>query len=76
MLRERSAGAYHCSSYFAAKSAVDVLTQLWPPVLFSCIVYFAIGYQPEPAKFFLFTMFMVLDSMAAVSMASAGEFFS
>jgi ATP-binding cassette subfamily G (WHITE) protein 2 len=73
MLREKAAGAYHVSSYFAAKSVVDMISQLWPPVIFTCIVYFAIGYQPVAEKFFVYMLFMVLDSMAAISMAAAGD---
>lgn len=71
MLRERSSGAYHVSSYFAAKTAIDMLSQLWPPVLFTCIVYYSVGFQPQAYKFFLFMMFMVLDSMGACALASA-----
>eukprot|EP00981_Chlorochromonas_danica_P000564 scaffold131_cov174-Ochromonas_danica.AAC.1 len=70
MLRERQAGTYNVSAYFAAKSAMDVLAQLWPPMLFSCIVYFLIGYQKKADKFFLYMFFMVLDSMAATSLAT------
>ncbi len=72
MLRERSAGAYHVSAYFAAKSFVDMVTQLWPPMVFTCIVYYTIGYQPQASKFFLYMMFMVLDSLAATSLATMG----
>jgi len=70
MLRERSAGAYTVSSYFAAKTCVDMLTQLWPPILFTCIVYYTIGYQPQAYKFFLYMMFMILETMAACSLAT------
>lgn len=69
MLRERQSGAYHVSSYFMAKTTVDMVTQLWPPILFSCIVYFAIGYQPLARKFFMYMFFMILDSLAAVGLA-------
>jgi ATP-binding cassette subfamily G (WHITE) protein 2 len=71
MLRERAAGAYTISSYFLAKTAVDFLTQLWTPILFSCIVYWMIGYQPLPGKFFIFMMFMILNGAAATSVAAA-----
>ena len=71
MLRERASGAYHVSAYFAAKTFVDITTTLWSPVLFTCIVYFAIGYQAVPKKFFIYMMFMILDSIAATSLATA-----
>jgi ATP-binding cassette subfamily G (WHITE) protein 2 len=74
MLRERQAGTYQVSSYFAAKTAVDMLSQLWPPILFSCIVYPLIGYQNRADKFFMYMFFMVLDCMAATSVATASKF--
>ena len=73
MLRERSAGAYFVSSYYCAKSAVDMMSQLWPPVLFSCIVYFMVGYTADANKFFIYMSFMMLDSLAATSLATAGR---
>lgn len=71
MLRERQAGSYCVSSYFMAKTFVDMLTQTWPPILFSCVVYFMIGYQPVASKFFYYMFFMVLDAWAATSVATA-----
>jgi ABC-type multidrug transport system ATPase subunit len=71
MLRERASGAYHVSAYFAAKTFVDISTSLWSPILFTCIVYGAIGYQPVVRKFFIYMMFMMLDSIAATSLATA-----
>lgn len=71
MLRERQAGTYQVSSYFLAKTFVDMVSQTWPPILFSCVVYFMIGYQPIASKFFYYTFFMVLDSWAATSVATA-----
>eukprot|EP01031_Cornospumella_fuschlensis_P031507 gene31507-38079_t len=70
MLRERQAGTYQVSAYFAAKSATDTLSQLWPPVLFSVIVYWLIGFQPVASKFFMYTFFMVLDCLTATSLAT------
>lgn len=74
MLRERQAGTYQVSSYFAAKSLVDIVTQLWPPILFSCIVYPLIGYHHTAAKFFMYMFFMCLDCMAATSLATVGKY--
>lgn len=71
MLRERSSGTYYVSSYFMAKTAKDFLTNIWQPMLFTCIVYFLIGYQARPDKFFLYMMFMILDTFAATSLATA-----
>ena len=72
MLRERSAGSYYVSAYFIAKTVVDMVTQLWPPILFSVIVYPLMGFQPIASKFFIYMFFMILDNMAATSVAVAG----
>ncbi len=74
MLRERQSGTYTVSAYFLAKSVVDIITQLWPPIIFTCLVYPEIGYQPKAAKFFRYMFYMVLNTMAATSVATAGEF--
>lgn len=71
MLRERQSGAYSVSAYFMAKTITDMLTQLWPPIIFTCIVYPEIGYQPVTHKFFIYMFFMILDTMAATSVATA-----
>ncbi len=57
MLRERQAGAYCVSAYFAAKTVVDLLTQIWPTFIFCCIVYPLIGYRPGADHFFLIFFF-------------------
>lgn len=70
VLRERQAGAYQVSSYFMAKTMIDLVTQLWPPMLFACIVYFSVGYQPSAGKFFMYMFFCILDSYAATSLCT------
>lgn len=71
MLRERQSGSYTVSAYFLAKTVTDLVTQIWPPILFTCLVYPEIGYQPVSSKFFKYMMFMILDTMAATSVATA-----
>ena len=73
MLRERAAGSYNVSAYFVSKTVVDIATQLWIPTVFSIIVYPTIGYQPSAAKFFLYWMFLCLDMMAALSLATMSK---
>lgn len=71
MLRERATGAYTVSAYFVAKTVADILVmQLLPPVLFSCVVYPAIGFAPGGEQFLTFILFMILTSMAATSLAN------
>jgi ATP-binding cassette subfamily G (WHITE) protein 2 len=73
MLRERQAGAYQTSSYFAAKSAVDLLVQAWPTFIFCCIVYPMIGFRQRAGHFFLFCYFVIMNAFSAVSLASVGK---
>ena len=70
ILRERAAGAYHVSAYFLAKSLVDILSVSWGPTIFCIIVYPTIGYQNTASHFFTYWIFMVMDSLAALSLAT------
>ena len=70
MLRERAAGAYRVSSYFVAKTIGDMIFQILSPILYTCIVYYNIGFQSEASKFFIFMGFMILASMAATSISN------
>lgn len=69
MMRERAAGSYSVSAYFVAKSVIDILIQLWPPIVFACIAYFMMGYTSTAGKFFTYMAFMILDTLAATSLA-------
>jgi ATP-binding cassette subfamily G (WHITE) protein 2 len=73
MLRERQAGTYQSSAYFAAKSVVDLLIQIWPTFIFCCIVYPMIGFRNGANHFFLFSYFVIMNALAAVSLATAGK---
>lgn len=52
-----------------ASITVDTIVQLPMPIIFSCIVYWLIGYQANAGKFFIFMSFMILCSNAATSLA-------
>jgi ATP-binding cassette subfamily G (WHITE) protein 2 len=69
ILRERAAGSYYVSAYYMAKIVAETLLQFTSPVLFSAIVYWLVGFQMSAAKFFIFTAFMILCSVAATSIA-------
>jgi ATP-binding cassette subfamily G (WHITE) protein 2 len=68
VLREREAGTYNVSAYFMSKLVADIPNVLCP-ILFSVIVYWLVGLQKDAGKFFLFTFFMVLCTLAATSYA-------
>jgi ATP-binding cassette subfamily G (WHITE) protein 2 len=70
ILRERAAGAYYVSAYFLAKSTVDIFSVTWGPCIFCAIVYPSIGYQGNARKFFIYLMFMLMDSLSALSLAT------
>ncbi|CAF1013544.1 unnamed protein product [Adineta ricciae] len=68
-LRERASGTYFASAYFTAKIIADTLVQIPVPIIFSCIVYFLIGLDATVEKFCIFTLLMLLCSIAATSLA-------
>lgn len=68
-LRERAAGSYFVSAYFVAKSMAESIFQLLIPIIFSCTVYFLVGFAPTASQFFVFLGFMCLCNFAAVSLA-------
>lgn len=69
VLRERAAGSYFVSAYYMAKIAADTLLQFTSPIIFSAIVYWLVGFQADAVKFIIFTVFMVLCSLSATSIA-------
>ncbi len=69
ILRERMAGMYPVSAYFLAKNAAEVVLQVAYPVLFSCIVYWMVGFRPTAAAFFIFVGMMELCLFTANSVA-------
>lgn len=70
VLRERAAGTYQVSAYFLSKVVTDVVFNLPFPIIFSCIVYWLIGFQADAGKFFLFMLLMMLCQMCGFAMAS------
>eukprot|EP01127_Copromyxa_protea_P019444 TRINITY_DN630_c0_g1_i1.p1 TRINITY_DN630_c0_g1~~TRINITY_DN630_c0_g1_i1.p1 ORF type:complete len:605 (+),score=125.39 TRINITY_DN630_c0_g1_i1:101-1915(+) len=68
-LRERAAGTYQVSAYFLAKNCAETLFSMPMPIIFSCIVYWLVGFQPLASKFFAFMFFMFLSNFAATSLA-------
>jgi ATP-binding cassette subfamily G (WHITE) protein 2 len=47
VLRERASGAYYVSAYYVAKMMAEMTVQMFFPLLFSCIVYFLVGFQVQ-----------------------------
>jgi ATP-binding cassette subfamily G (WHITE) protein 2 len=68
-MRERHAGMYYSSAYFMAKFITEVAMQFLYPILFSCIVYFLIGFRLSASAFFTFLGFLELCLFTANSIA-------
>lgn len=69
VLRERAAGSYFVSAYYMAKITSETIIQITSPIIFSCVVYFLVGFQPLVHKFFTFLAFMTLCSLTATSLS-------
>ncbi|CAN0433874.1 unnamed protein product [Ascophyllum nodosum] len=67
-LREHDSGAYKVGSYFFGRTLAEIPIQVIFPALFSAIVYLLVGFPLKAAPFFLFMLFVVLTSNAAISL--------
>ncbi|XP_056683677.1 ABC transporter G family member 22 isoform X2 [Spinacia oleracea] len=65
LIKERSAGMYRLSAYFAARNITDLPLDLILPIFFMLIVYFMVGLQPSFAAFFLTLLTVFLSIVAA-----------
>jgi len=64
-LKENGAGMYSVSAYFFGRSATELPFVTLFPFIFSCIVYWIVGFNnTNPGKFFIFALFNVLQSLA------------
>jgi ATP-binding cassette subfamily G (WHITE) protein 2 len=68
-LRERSGGIYHSLPYYGARALSEIILRFPFPLLFTCIVYYLIGFHPDAKNFFFFWFIMWLDNLAATSLA-------
>jgi ATP-binding cassette subfamily G (WHITE) protein 2 len=46
-----------------------MVSQIVSPMIFSCIVYWMVGFQKNGSKFMIFMVFMILTQLAATSLA-------
>ncbi|KAL2256567.1 hypothetical protein VTK26DRAFT_1472 [Humicola hyalothermophila] len=67
-VRERANGYYSPVTYFAAKVLFDIVPlRIIPPILLGAIVYPMTGLVPEPNKFLVFMLVLVLFNLAAAA---------
>lgn len=67
-MRERASGDYHISAYFLAVVTTELPGWLVFPILFSTIVYWMTGLVDNFAKFVIFVILIVLQSICATSL--------
>ena len=67
--RERSARAYDTLSYFCAKYLVEMPLNVVPCTVFTCILYWIVGLNPNTFGYFL--LIMMLEALTAVSLGLA-----
>jgi len=65
--RERSTGTYRLSAFYFSKQVAETPLDLVLPTLYCVVVYWATGLNPEPAKFFVFLITIMLDVAIAFS---------
>ncbi|GLC73199.1 hypothetical protein PLESTF_001346200 [Pleodorina starrii] len=60
--KERPAGMYRLSAYYAARTASDLPIELFYPTLFVVVIYWLGGLRPTPGAFFanLFSMLLIV----------------
>ncbi|XP_063773084.1 broad substrate specificity ATP-binding cassette transporter ABCG2 isoform X2 [Pseudophryne corroboree] len=73
-IHEYISGYYRLSSYFVSKLLGDLLPmRTLPSIIFTCVIYFMIGYKPTVGCFFtmMFTLMMLSYTATAMALAIA-----
>uniref|UniRef100_A0A1B6ICC2 Protein white n=1 Tax=Homalodisca liturata TaxID=320908 RepID=A0A1B6ICC2_9HEMI len=66
-MREHYNGMYRTDVYFLCKTLAEVPIFLVIPVLFTCIMYYMVGLNPDPSRFFQSIVIITLVSNVATS---------
>ncbi|KAM4603776.1 broad substrate specificity ATP-binding cassette transporter ABCG2-like [Polymixia lowei] len=71
-VHEYISGYYRVSVYFLSKILSDIITlRTIPAIIFSCVVYFMIGFKSTVEAFFIFTLTVTLVAYTASAMTMA-----
>ncbi|XP_058239876.1 broad substrate specificity ATP-binding cassette transporter ABCG2d isoform X3 [Hemibagrus wyckioides] len=71
-IHEYTSGYYRVSVYFLSKILSDVITlRTIPAVVFTCIVYFMIGFKSTPSAFFIYMLTVILVAYTATALTMA-----
>lgn len=71
LIKERSSGMYHLSSYFLAKTVGDLPLELALPTSFTFIIYWMGGLKPEPVTFILSLLVVLFSVLVSQSLGLA-----
>ena len=61
--KEIKSGQYRLSSFFLAKTLVGIPFETVIAVIFTVIIYYMIGFQSQPIKWFIFAVTLVLVNL-------------
>ncbi|XP_042324674.1 broad substrate specificity ATP-binding cassette transporter ABCG2-like [Sceloporus undulatus] len=71
-IHEYISGYYRISAFYFAKLMADLLPmRTLPSIIFTCIIYFMIGFKRTAAAFFIMMLTLTMVSFTATSMALA-----
>ena len=68
VMRERQANSYYLWIYYLSKLLTQLPLDMVVPVLFSCIVYWIVGLNPDVIAFGIFVLLTVIVAIAAVGL--------
>ncbi|XP_030643909.1 ATP-binding cassette sub-family G member 2-like [Chanos chanos] len=71
-IHEYTSGYYRVSVYFLSKILSDIITlRTIPAIVFTCVVYFMIGFKATASAFFIFMLTVTLVAYTATAMTLA-----
>ncbi|KAM4052331.1 broad substrate specificity ATP-binding cassette transporter ABCG2 isoform 1-T1 [Anomaloglossus baeobatrachus] len=71
-IHEYISGYYRLSAYFFSKLIADMIPmRTMPSIIFTCIIYFMIGFKPTAGSFFTMMFTLMMISYTATSMGLA-----
>lgn len=71
LLKEKSSGMYHLSSYFVARTVGDLPLELALPTAFTFIIYWMGGLKPDPVTFILSLLIVLYAVLVSQSLGLA-----